>query len=123
MKTRKLITALDAVTATTTSSAIDIGYAEKVTLLFTRANHSAGSSAFTVTGSIDGTTYVALNTLIDNVTNTNGQTLTRVASSTLSSNTSKIYALDLEQFGYEFIKVTVTETTDGTHSCSVLVEY
>ena len=123
METRKLITALDAVTATTTSSAIDIGYAKKVTLLFTRANHSAGSSAFTVTGSIDGTTYVALNTLIDNVTNAISEGLTRVASCTLSSNTSKIYALDLEQFGYEFIKVTCTETTDGTHSASVYVEY
>ncbi len=123
METRKIVTALDAVTATTTSPAIDIGYAKKVTLLFTRANHSAGSSTFTVDGSIDGTTYVALNTLIDNVTNTNAQTLTRVASSVLSSNTSKIYALDLENFGYQFIKVTCTEGTDGTHSASVLVEY
>lgn len=123
MKQTKVITALNAVTATTTSEAIDVKYAEKITLLLTRANHSAGSSAFTVTGSVDGATYVALNTLIDNVTNTNAQTLTRIATKTLSADGSALVALDLEQFGYSFIKVTVTETTDGTHSAVVLVEY
>lgn len=123
MKQTKVITALSAVTATATSEAIDVKYAEKITLLLTRANHSAGSSAFTVTGSVDGTTYVALNTLIDNVTNTNAQTLTRIATKTLSADGSALVALDLEQFGYSFIKVTVTEATDGTHSAVVLVEY
>lgn len=123
MKQTKVITALSAVTATTTSEAIDVKYAEKITLLLTRANHSAGSSAFTVTGSVDGATYVALNTLIDNVTNTNAQTLTRIATKTLSADGSALVALDLEQFGYSFIKVTVTEATDGTHSAVVFVEY
>ncbi len=123
MKQTKVITALNAVTATTTSEAIDVKYAEKITLLLTRANHSAGSSAFTVTGSVDGATYVALNTLIDNVTNTNAQTLTRIATKTLSADGSALVALDLEQFGYSFIKVTVTEATDGTHSAVVFVEY
>lgn len=123
MKQTKVITALNAVTATTTSEAIDVKYAEKITLLLTRENHSAGSSAFTVTGSVDGATYVALNTLIDNVTNTNAQTLTRIATKTLSANGSALVALDLEQFGYSFIKVTVTEATDGTHSAVVFVEY
>lgn len=123
MKQTKVITALNAVTATTTSEAIDVKYAEKITILLTRANHSAGSSAFTVTGSVDGATYVALNTLIDNVTNTNAQTLTRIATKTLSADGSAIVALDLEQFGYSFIKVTVTEATDGTHSAVVFVEY
>lgn len=122
MDRKSLVTVLNGVTATTTSAAQQISGAEKVTLVFTRANHSAGSSTFTVTGSIDGTTYVALNTLIDNVTNTNAQTLTRVASVALSSDTSKIYALDLANFGYEFIKVTVTEVTDGTHTCVMLVQ-
>lgn len=123
MKQTKVITALSAVTDTATSEAIDVKYAEKITLLLTRANHSAGSSAFTVTGSVDGTTYVALNTLIDNVTNTNVQTLTRIDTKTLSADGSALVALDLEQFGYSFIKVTVTEATDGTHSAVVLVEY
>lgn len=127
MRTPKLVTALDAVTSTTTSSAIDVREAEKVTFLFTRANHSAGSSTFTVSGCIDDDastgTFVALNILIDNVTNTNVQTLTRVASSALSSNTSKVYALDLENFNFKFIKVTGTIATDGNATAKVMVEY
>ena len=112
-----------AVTATTVFPVIGVENAEKVTFMFTRANHSSGSSAFTVDGSVDGTTFVGINTLIDNVTNTNGQDLTRVATATLSSNTSKIYALDLGNFNYKEIRVTVTETTDGTHSYKALIEY
>ena len=112
-----------AVTATTVFPVVDIENAEKVTFIFTRADHRSGSSAFTVDGSLDGTTFVAINTLIDNVANTNSQTLTRVASSTLSSNTSKIYSLDLENFNYKDIRVTVTETTDGNHSYKALIEF
>lgn len=118
-----LVTALDAVTATTTSAPIGVKYAEKVTIFVTRANHSAGSSAFTVTGSPDGVTYYDVKTLIDNVANTNAQNYTRIATKTLSANGSDFVGLDLEPFGYEWIKVTVTETTDGTHSAKVLIEY
>jgi len=114
---------LSSVVATTTSEAIEVGNAEKITLTFTASAISTGNGVFTVTGSIDGTNYVVLNTLIDNVTNTNAQNLTRVSSCTLSSNISKIYAIDLEKFGYKFIKVTATRTTDGVYSCSCLLEY
>jgi len=121
--TPKIFKVLDGVTATTTSEVIDIENAKKVTLEFTRADHSAGSSAFAVTVSVDGINYVTFNKLIDNVTNTNAQTKTRVASATLSSNTSKLYALDLENDSFRFMKVTVTETTDGTHTCKASVLY
>lgn len=127
MRTPKLVTALNGVTATTTSAAIDVREAEKITLLFNRSNHGSGSSTFTVEGSIDNdaTTGVfePLNILIDNVTNTNTGTLTRVASCAFSNNDSKLYALDLEQFGFTFIKITVTEVADGTHTAKALVEY
>jgi hypothetical protein len=122
MKSTRLITALEAVTATTTSAAIKVRYAKKVTLMFKRADHSAGSTAFTVTGSLDGETFITLNNLVDNVTNNNSQTLTRVGSVTLSADTSKVYALDLDKFGFKEIKVTATETTDGTHTALVLIE-
>lgn len=122
-QTPKLVTALNAVTATTESAAIDIQNAKKVTFLFTRANHSSGSSAFSVTGTIDGTTYVALNVMISNVTNTNGQNLTRVSSVTLSDNGSSLAFLDLTSMCLKDIKITATETTDGTHTAKVLVEY
>lgn len=119
---KKLITVLDAVTATTTSSAQNVSGAKKITFFFTRANHSSGSSAFKVSGSIDGTTYVDLNSLIEDLTNTNAQDYTRVQTVTLSTNGSKVAGLDLTHLGYEYIKVTVTETTDGTHSCKMLIE-
>ena len=123
MKQTKVITALSAVTTTTTSSAIPVEYAEKVTLALTATGISTGNGVYTITGSFDGTTYYPINTVIDNVANTNVQTLTRVASKTLSANGSALVALDLENFGYYYIKITVTRTTDGSYSAVVLVEY
>lgn len=121
--TYQLYTPLDAVTATTTSGAIPIAGARKVTLYMTRADHSSGSTAFSVTVSGDGTTFATFNKIIQNATNTNVQNLTRVSSVTLSSNTTEIASLDLEHDSAIEMKVTATETTDGTHTCKVLVEY
>lgn len=123
MKRPETIKALAAVTATTTSSVIFIEGANRVSFQFTRANHSAGSSAFAVAVSIDGVNFVTYNKLIDNVTNTNAQTLTRVASVSLASNTSKVYSMDLQYDYYKYMTVTVTETTDGTHSATAYIEY
>ncbi len=123
MKTPTLFVPLNAVTATTTSEPVNIENAAKVTLEFTRANHSAGSSSFAVSVSLDGVNYVTYNKLIDNVTNTNVQTLTRVAAASLASDTSKHYTMDLSQEAFRWMKVTVTETTDGTHTCKALVIY
>lgn len=110
---------IDAVTATTTSEPIALDGVLKATLHFIRADHTSGSSAFAVDVSNDGVNWVTYNKLIDNVANTNGQTITRVASSTLASNTSKVYTMDLENDCYKYMRVTVTETTDGTHSAIV----
>src|SRR5688572_3472226 len=105
MKRQRRITAIDAVTATTISSKFWVGGAKRIGFLFRRANHSAGSTAFSVKGSLDayetgnGTadahgnrtggntvTMTALNMVVSNVTNTNGQMRTRVTSTTLSAN-------------------------------------
>lgn len=118
----RVITAINAVTATTTSEEIVVAGAKKIALMLTRANHSAGSTAFTVEVSLDGTTYVAYNKLIKNVTNTNAQTLTRVASVSLAANGSEYVTMDLDDTIYS-IKVTATETTDGTHTAVVLCEW
>lgn len=114
---------LSAVTDTTTSEPIEVGGAEKITLMLTASAITSGNGVFTVTGSIDGETYVAINTLIDNLTNTNTQNYKRVASKTISTNISDIVALDLEPFGYNFIKVKATVTTDGAYSAKALIEY
>lgn len=120
--TPELIKLLDAVTATTTSEKVNIENAEKVSLVFTRANHSAGASAFAVEVSIDGVNWVTFSKLISNTTNTNAQQKTRVASVSLSSNTSSTVAMDLENDIYRWMRVTVTETTDGTHTAKALIQ-
>jgi len=109
---------LDAVTATTVGKALEVGDAEVKSIQFTRANHSAGSSEFIVEVSNDGTNYVTYNGLIDNVTNTNAEYPTRVGSVTLSSATSKVYSFDTH-FNFRYIRSTVTETTDGTHTATL----
>lgn len=122
MTTPELVVALDAVTATTTSEPINIENARRISLLLTRANHSSGASAFAVTVSADGATYVTFSKLISNATNTNAQTLTRVASVSLASDTTSEVAMDLEHSIFRWMKVTVTETTDGTHTAKVLID-
>jgi len=117
-----LIRAIDGATATTTSDPISVEGAEKVTMLATRSNHSSGSTAFSVTGSIDGTTYFALPLVVQAAT-TNAQTITRTVAPSLSSNTSAWYSIDMEYLALKFIKVTATETTDGTHDVDVLIQW
>jgi hypothetical protein len=111
---------IDSVTATTTSDPIDVKYAKRVILMLQRANHSSGSSEFTVSGSIDkGVTYIPLNILRDNATGV----LTLVSGKTLNADGYALVSLDLDEsgFAFDYIKVTVTETTDGTHSASVYI--
>jgi hypothetical protein len=111
-----------AVAATVTSIAIPVDGAKKVSFWFNRTNHSAGSTTFTVTGSVDGDNFIALNNILTDVTNTNAQTNTRVASVALSSNTSQLASLDVDKMGLKAIKVVCTIATDGKGNCNVLVE-
>jgi len=108
-------TLLNGVAATTTSSPISIGGFNHIGLQFLASAISAGNGVFTVEGTIDGTNWVALNVLVDNVTNTNAQTLIRVASKTLSSNTSVLVWLEVTAT-LKALRVKVTRTTDGTYS-------
>lgn len=116
-------TPINAVTATTTSSAINIAGAKRISLAFTRADHSAGSTDFNVEVSVDGTIFIDFNKLITNVANTNGQTEVRVTTITLSSNTTEFVTMDLDKSVYKAMKVVATETTDGTHTAKALITY
>lgn len=112
----KRYTALNAVTATTTSGGIQTGLFGNVTIQFTAASITSGNGVFTIDVSNDGTTWTAYNRLTTNVTNTNAQTDTRVASVTLSSNLSQVVKIpDL----FNFIRVTCTRTTDGAYTAVV----
>ena len=115
-------TLLDQVTATTTSAPMNVEGYRHIGLQFVRANHSAGSTAFTVEGTIDGTNWVALNVLLKNIVadagaGTAGEDIgnTRVASVTLSANGSEIVWIE-PIFALKAIRAIATETTDGTHS-------
>jgi len=118
---RKVIKVLDGVTATTTSSPVDIKDAKRVTLFCKRANHSSGSSAFTADIGV-GTDYADYKKWISNAANTNSQTQVRTETLTLSANGVDFMTMSPEDMA-EFIKVTVTETTDGTHSAWLVVDY
>ena len=116
MKQDKYI-ALNAVTATTTSAGIPMGPFGKTTIQFIAASITSGNGVFTVEVSNDNTNWIAYNRITTNVTNTNAQQDTRVASVTLSSNTSAVASIP-ENFA--FIRVKVTRTTDGEYSAVVV---
>lgn len=108
---------LNAITSTTTSASFPTGPNGITSLQFVCANHTSGNGVFTVDVSNDGVNWTAYNKLTTNVTNTNAQTDTRVASVTLSSNTSSVVSIP-ESFS--FIRVTCTVTTDGTYTATIL---
>lgn len=121
---RKVIHAINAATATTTSSPINIGNAKGVSFQFQRSDHSSGNTVFTVSLSNDDSTYTNSSMLLSNTATSNSQTLTRVASYTASSNATGLYVLDpLQAQSFKYLKVTATETTDGTHDVWVGVQY
>ena len=120
---QKVIHAINGATATTTSKEINIENAKKVSFVFKRADHSAGKTVFTVTVSADDSNYITYNKLIDNVANTNSQQLTRVGSyDTGAANATKTYTMSPEDT-FAYVKVTATETTDGTHDAWVIIQY
>lgn len=123
----KVIKAIDAVTATTTSKKLYVGGAKRVGFMLRRADHSAGSTALGVKISLEDAetvtpTMTACNMLVSNVTNSNVQTLTRVASISLAANGDAFCWLD-PLCVVNWVELTVTETTDGTHSAWVVAEY
>lgn len=112
MRTPELITALSAVTGTTTSAIIPMSDVNKATIAFSESGTvNNRSGVFTVTASIDGTNFYALNTLVSNAANTNSQNLTRVASVTINSASTTLVAIE-PLFPLHSIKITVT-VSDG----------
>lgn len=87
-------------------------------LQFTASGISSGNCVFTVDVSNDGTNWTAYNRLTTNATNTNAQTDTRVASVTLSTNTSSVVTLPDAFAAY---RVTATVSVDGTYTCTAFV--
>lgn len=108
-------TLLNAVTATTTSSAFELGSSVGRSLQFIASGITSGNGVFTVEISNNGTDWIAYNRLVTNVTDTNAQDDVHAASVTLSSNTNA-FAFIPEEDVFKFIRVVATRTTDGTYS-------
>jgi len=125
-------TIMDAVTATTTSSAIDIRGAKRATLFLDQDLVGLGSglstTTFAVTVSTDKSTFVTYNKLIDNVINSNSQDLTRVASKIVDDGTDYILTMDLSEDIFTQFKVTATTLGAGlpastTATVHALIEF
>lgn len=110
-------TLLNAVTATTTSTPMAVNNADRLSIQVTAASITSGNAVFTVQVSNDGTNWVAYNRITSNVTNTNAQTDVRVASVTLSSNSSQmIFFPSGDTFVY--FRIIATVTTDGVYTAT-----
>lgn len=111
------------VTYTDSSGRVDNGYmviatAEDVSVYFGRSTGggNSGSSTFRIQISDNGTDWYDYNKLISNATNTNAQTITRVASVVLTGTSTTMVSIDPDDAIYA-IRCIVVEATDGTHRC------
>lgn len=107
----KSVTPLNVVTASSTSSAIDIKGAKRVTLVLSTDIPKAGygTTTFDVDVSIDGSNYYDYNKLVENLADTNSQSLTRISSKSFSAtSTGYIVSMDLESDVFESMKITAT---------------
>ena len=106
---------------------MDIKGAKGLTFYFSRAfdGGNAGTSTFNVEISPDeGVTWIGYNKLISNVTNTNAQMPTRVASVAIVAATSTtMAAMDLQTDAFSRVRCVVVEGTDGAHTCKASVRY
>lgn len=114
--------ALDAVTISTNSKWIPISNAGRLSLMLSSASITSGNGVFTVYVSNNPDKgQVLYNRLTSNATNTNAQTDTRVASLTLSSNTSSfLFFPPGDTFAY--IQVRAAVTTDGAYSAVFYID-
>lgn len=109
---------LSGVTADTTSKVVNVEGYSKVGAQFKAASITSGNGVFTLEGTINGVDWVTL-PLITVAANTNAQTLIRVLSVTLSSNTTALVWLD-PHVAVKAIRAKVDMTTDGAYSTSLI---
>lgn len=111
-----LVVALDAVTANTTSSMIAVGKRRLHSIQVKAADISSGNGLFKVQVTNDnGTTWTDYKRLVSNVTNSNVQNDTKVATLTLSANGSDFLFFPSGDH-FQGIRISCHRTTDGTYS-------
>lgn len=119
-------------TSTDSGTYVDITGAKRATAYFSRTGiyQNEGTSTFhlevgqrAVGGDANDLFWIDYNMLIDNVTNANTAQLTRVFSSALTGTSTKMYPMDLTSGLVRYVRCNVVETTDGQHSCRLLLQY
>lgn len=100
------------------SNTIDLSLRKKYSIQFTAATVTSGNGVFKVYVSNDGTNWVQYNRLTDNLTNTNVQTDTRVASVTLNANGNKMYFFPVGDH-FRYLGVSLAVTTDGAYTATI----
>lgn len=119
-------------TSTDSGTYVDITGAKRATAYFSRTGiyQNEGTSTFhlevgqrAVGGDANDLFWIDYNMLIDNVTNANTTQLTRVAMVSLTGTSTKMYPMDLTSGLVRYVRCNVVETTDGQHSCRLLLQY
>lgn len=106
---------LAAVTTTTTSAPVPVNQAGRLSIMVLSSAVSSGNGVYTVQVSNDGINFANYNRITSNVTNTNAQNDARVASVTLSTNTTNfLFFPPGDTFAY--LRTIVNVTTDGSYS-------
>lgn len=107
---------LNAVAATTVSRGVGVDNAAHLSIMIFASGITSGNGVFSVDVTNDPSIgWVRYNRLTSNLVGTNAQTDNRVASATLSANSTAIlFFPDGDTFNY--IRANVAVTTDGVYS-------
>ena len=109
---------MNSVSQSQTLGTVGVGGYKRLGLQFKLASVVSGNGIFKVQGTTNGTDWSYL-AMIDNLANTNSQTLTRVLSKTLSANSNVLMWVD-EGLSLRAVRVSVTVTTDGSYSAYLM---
>jgi hypothetical protein len=117
-------TPIDGVTVTTVTGPICVKNAKRLTFQFERAGHSSGNVTFSIQAALDyadGGDFIPYVNMISNDPNNHSQTKERQITVQLGANDTQFYALDLENFCYEYIQIKAEETGVGTNTAKYLM--
>lgn len=130
LKTRVIrVVNADTTTGAKTTNPVYVASAIRVGVLVRVGSHTSGNTVFTFKGGMEGgfgedtvtPTMTALNMMIDNVTNTNAQSPTRVGSKTLSANGDALLWVDPSCL-INWLEVDYNTTTDGAASVFIILQ-
>jgi len=104
---------IDAVTATTTSSGVEVGNLKDISFQITSASVTSGTGTLSIDVSNDGTNWETDIAFISSVSTTPA---TRVVSLATSGNADTKFAFLGRDFSAKFIRVKLTYATDGNYT-------